>query len=239
MNCTEEAVILAGGFGTRLQSVVSDVPKPLAPIRGRPFVAWLLDAMADQGMRRVVLATGYLGDLVAAALGAHWRGMVLVYSHEHEPLGTGGAIAQAARQIQSDTFFAINGDTWLEVDYRAFDVAMHDAKIPLGMALANVEDTSRYGAVNVQQGFVEGFVEKGRRGPGYINAGVYRIDRTLIGDFLEKKGSFSFETDVLVPAASRKALAAYTQTRAFIDIGVPDDYLRAQNELTMPGLHER
>ncbi|HEY0198051.1 MAG TPA: nucleotidyltransferase family protein [Rhodanobacter sp.] len=238
MSSSDEAVILAGGFGTRLQSVVSDVPKPLAPIRGRPFVSWLLDAMADQGMRKVVLATGHLGDLIVAALGTQWRGMTLAYSHEREPLGTGGAIAQAARQIQGDAFFVINGDTWLELDYRAFDKTMREVKAPLGMALASVADTSRYGAVNVEQGFVESFVEKGRSGSGYINAGVYRLERKLLPDF-PSKPNFSFETEVLLPAASRKVLAAYTQTRDFLDIGVPDDYLRAQENMPMPFSHER
>jgi D-glycero-alpha-D-manno-heptose 1-phosphate guanylyltransferase len=235
---TDEAIILAGGFGTRLRSIVSDVPKPLAPVGNRPFLAWLLDALAEQGMRRTILATGFMGEEVAAALGIEWRGMRLEYSQEAQPLGTGGAIAQAAGRLQGDAFFVLNGDTWLALDYTAFDRQVGRLGARLGIALASVPDVSRYGAVRVEQGDqVSGFVEKGQAGPGYINAGVYRVDRTLLADFPAVSG-FSFETEVLIPLVAREAVAAYTHTKAFIDIGVPEDYQRAQREfgtLSDPG----
>jgi D-glycero-alpha-D-manno-heptose 1-phosphate guanylyltransferase len=230
MSGTDEVVILAGGFGTRLRSVVSDVPKPLAPVRGRPFLAWLLDALAEQGLRRAVLATGYMGDRVAATLGSSWRSMELEYSREEQPLGTGGAIAKAVTLLHGDTFFVLNGDTWLSLDYADFDLRMRAACAPIGMALAEVVDASRYGAVNLEHERVAGFLEKGRGGPGYINAGVYRIERSLLADF-PAQPCFSFETDVLLPAAARGAVAAYTHTGGFIDIGIPEDYQRAQVEL--------
>jgi D-glycero-alpha-D-manno-heptose 1-phosphate guanylyltransferase len=230
MSVADEAIILAGGFGTRLRSMDSDVPKSLAPVRGRPFVAWLLDAMAEQGLRRVILATGFMGDQVSAALGVQWRGMTLVYSQEQQPLGTGGAIVQAVAQAQGEAFFVVNGDTWLSLDYADFDTHARSTDALLDMALAQVADTSRYGAVRVEQNHVAGFIEKGCSGPGYINAGVYRLERTLLSNF-PKKDAFSFETDVLVPAAMRSEVVAYTDTQEFIDIGVPQDYLRAHDEL--------
>ncbi len=227
---TDEALILAGGFGTRLQSVVRDVPKPLAPVGGRPFIAWLLDALAAQGMRRMVLAVGYMGEVVEQALGSSWRGAALIYSREPEPLGTGGAVSLAAGCIQGDSFFLLNGDTWLELDYGAFDRAAVTASAPLSMALARVEDVSRYGAVRVEDNRVAGFVEKGSSGAGHINAGVYRVTRDMLGSFPDKH-RFSFENEVLAPAVEQGLVSAFTQTRGFIDIGIPADYARAATVL--------
>jgi D-glycero-alpha-D-manno-heptose 1-phosphate guanylyltransferase len=230
MPVTDEAIVLVGGFGTRLRSVVSDVPKPLAPIRGRPFLAYLLDLLSRQGVKKVVLATGYMGDIVAKSMGERWEGMWLRYSHEKEPLGTGGAIAKAAAQIDGDTFFAINGDTYVHLNYPAFDAFVAQNQSSLGMALAHVPDVARYGAVKLVDERVVGFTEKGIAGPGYINAGVYRVDRKLM-DALPPKNNFSFETEVLVPSVGQHRVAGYTDTRQFIDIGVPEDYRRAQDEL--------
>lgn len=225
---TDEAIVLAGGLGTRLRSVVDDMPKALAPVAGRPFLAWLLDALAIQGMRRVVLATGYLGDQVEDAFGATWHGMVLAYSREARPLGTGGAIALALRMLEGDTCFVLNGDTWLQLDYAVFDAEMGAAGSALGLALARVPDVTRYGAVHLDRARVAGFAEKEATGPGYINAGVYRIARSLADDF-PAADAFSFERDVLVPAVVRGGVGAFTRTEGFIDIGVPADFLRAQS----------
>lgn len=226
----DEAVILAGGFGTRLQSVVSDVPKPLAPIGSRPFLAFLLDRLAVQRFRQVVLATGYMGDKVRQAMGDRWHNMSLIYSQERQPLGTGGAIAQAFQRIEGDAFFVLNGDTYLELDYDAFDEQVDASGKKLGMALAQVPDVARYGAVQVRGHRVTGFSEKGLRGPGYINAGIYRLAREVAGAF-PVIASFSFENAVLVPAVQDGRVQAFTRTAAFIDIGVPEDYSRAQLEL--------
>lgn len=223
----DEAVILAGGLGTRLRGIVDDVPKPLAPVAGRPFLAWLLDALATQGLRRVVLATGYRGEQVEAALGTAWRGMTLAYSREPAPLGTGGAIVHALREVPGDAFFVLNGDTWLELDYAAFGSAVTEDGARLGIALARVPDVARYGAVRLEENRVIGFDEKGVSGAGFINAGVYWMRRGL----LEGRPSgvaFSFEREVLMPTVSREPVIGYTDTNGFIDIGVPDDYRRAQ-----------
>jgi len=228
-----EAVVLAGGFGTRLRGVVDDVPKPLAPVAGRPFLAWLLDELARQGLRRVVLATGYRGEQIEAALGRDWRGMSLEYSREPEPLGTGGAIALAMQCVAGEACFVLNGDTWAELDYAAFD--RKTADVPLGIALAHVSDVARYGAVLVEGDRVTGFSEKGMSGPGFINAGVYRVSRSLLHDFPVGM-TFSFERDVLVPVAGREVVVGYTGTEGFIDIGVPEDYRRAQTQFAALGV---
>lgn len=227
MGTTDEAIILAGGFGTRLRVVVDAVPKPLAPVAGRPFLAWMLDALAAQGLSRVVLATGYRGDQVEATLGSTWRGMVLAYSREPAPLGTGGALARALSAIEGDALFALNGDTWLELDYAAFAHAAESADAALGVALARVPDVGRYGAVRMDGERIVGFEEKGGAGAGYINAGVYWLRREVLADF-ESGRAFSFEREVLEPTVSRAPVAGFTATEGFIDIGVPEDYQRAQ-----------
>jgi D-glycero-alpha-D-manno-heptose 1-phosphate guanylyltransferase len=227
VNRTDEAIILAGGFGTRLRSVVSDVPKPLAPVGGRPFLSWVLDALATQGTRRAILATGFMGDCVADVCGDSWHGMQLVYSRESEPLGTGGAIALAFSLVRGDNCLVLNGDTWLTLDWRDFDQAWQTSDARLAIALAEVADVSRYGAVRVERERVVGLVEKGHAGAGYINAGVYGIRRSLLQD-LPALHNFSFENEVLMPTVKREAVFGYTRTRDFIDIGVPQDYQRAQ-----------
>ena len=228
----DEAVILAGGFGTRLRGVLGDIPKPLAQVNGRPFLAWVLDALHRQGLRRVILATGFKGAEVRAALGDRWLGMALVYSQEQQPLGTGGAIAHAVRELHGDAFFVLNGDTWLALDYSAFDQRVRAAGARFGMALAEVPDVSRYGAVCVEHGRVARFIEKGRTGRGYVNAGVYRMHKSLLSTF-PVATPFSFETEVLIPMASSETIVAYEKTAGFIDIGVPDDYARAQSGFRM------
>jgi D-glycero-alpha-D-manno-heptose 1-phosphate guanylyltransferase len=225
---TDEAIVLAGGLGTRLRGVVDDLPKPLAPVAGRPFLAWLLDALATQGLRRVVLATGYRGDQVEAALGPAWHGMTLAYSREPAPLGTGGAIALAAREVAGEAFFVLNGDTWLELDYEAFAHAVAGAGARLGLALAEVPDVSRYGAARLEGTRVTGFDEKGGSGAGFINAGVYWMRRDVL-DGQAPGSAFSFERGVLLPAVARETVAGYSRTRGFIDIGVPEDFRRAQD----------
>jgi D-glycero-alpha-D-manno-heptose 1-phosphate guanylyltransferase len=232
----EEAVILAGGLGTRLRSVVSDVPKPLAPVAGRPFLAWLLDRLTEQGVRRTVLATGYLSQKIEAAIGKNWRGMDIAYSVEHEPLGTGGALMQAVKHLRGQVVHVSNGDTYLHYSLRDLQQVTEAQGALAGMALASVADTARYGAVTVQQGRVLSFQEKGQVGPGYINAGSYYLSREGLAALHEhaSAGAFSLETAFLHPLASAGGLAATVDTSGFIDIGVPEDYALAQTWFETP-----
>lgn len=222
-----EAVILAGGFGTRLSNVLVDLPKPLAPVNGRPFIAYLLDSLADHGVRHVVLATGYLAEKVADALGEQWRGMRLSYSVEDRPLGTGGAVRRAANATVGGPVLVLNGDTYLEFDAIGFAAAMRDARADFGVALATVPDVARYGAVEVEHGRVTRFGEKSGQGPGQINAGVYYLSPAALSAMPERE-SFSLETEVLAPAAAAGQLHAFSDTARFIDIGIPEDFARAQ-----------
>lgn len=222
----DEVVILAGGFGTRLRSEVPDLPKPLAPVAGRPFLAYLLDRYAASGMRRVILATGYMGDLVERTIGARWEGMEVVYSREETPLGTGGAIAAAARLIQGNGLHVCNGDTYLAYDPIALERACGELR--MAIALATVADVGRYGAVAVDGGRVSRFLEKNAEGgEGLINAGSYYLSTDGLRN-LPALPCYSFESEVLQPWVEQDTVAAFAATRGFIDIGVPEDFQRAQ-----------
>lgn len=227
----EEAIVLVGGLGTRLRSVLTDLPKPLAPVNGRPFLAHLLDQLASEGLRRVVLATGYLAEKVEQSIGHRWAGMDITYSRETEPLGTGGAILLAARMLQGEGVHLANGDTFLRYDLQELEHVVHASDAKLGIALANVEDVGRYGAVQVSGNRVTSFLEKGGHGAGLINAGSYFLTASGVENLPADDGAYSFETRVLLPEAMSGQLAAYQDTRDFIDIGVPDDYALAQRLL--------
>jgi D-glycero-alpha-D-manno-heptose 1-phosphate guanylyltransferase len=223
----DEAIVLAGGFGTRLRGVVSDVPKPMALVAGRPFVAWVLDLLAAQGLRRVVLATGYMAEKVQAAIGARWQGMDIAYSVEREPLGTGGALKLAASQLHGDAAHVLNGDTFLRYSLSRLEEAARATHTPIAVALAQVPDVARYGAVAVHDGRITTFHDKGGQGPGLVNAGSYYLSAGALQS-LPAQAAFSFETEVLRPQAAAGCLAAFMQTQEFIDIGVPEDFVRAQ-----------
>lgn len=229
----EEAIILVGGLGTRLRGVVGDLPKPLAAVAGRPFLAHVLDRLDVAGMRRVVLATGYLGEQVRQAMGVRWGGMQVDYSVEDSPRGTGGAVALAARQLHGQDAFVLNGDTFLRFDPPALEAVVARTGAVLGMAVAQVQDAGRYGRVELAGERALGFTEKGAGGPGYINAGSYLLTRAAI-DALPDEPAYSFEDEVLRPLTAAGRVAVLVDTSDFIDIGVPEDYWRAQASLGTP-----
>lgn len=235
-----EAIILAGGFGTRLRSEVADLPKPLAPIAGRPFLAYLLEALAAYGVTRAVLAVHHRADAVIAAFGREYRGIRLDYSVERQPLGTGGGIRQALEQITSDACLVVNGDTYLDVDYHAVMATLRHTGSDLVLAVRPVADGARYSLVSTDgSGRVTGFLPSGAAGqPGLIGAGVYALRRDLLARF-DLPPAFSFETEILARLIVNLRAQAYLAEGFFIDIGVPEDYRRAQTEipaLAAPGI---
>lgn len=225
-----EAIILAGGFGTRLSHVVSDVPKPMAPVYGKPFLTYLLDRLIDAGIRRVILATGYKHECIESYFGPSYRGAEIVYSQETTPLFTGGAIRKAAEQIQSEDFVVLNGDTLFDIDFaKLYDFhTKYHAK--LSIALRQVADTSRYGSVTCTNDHIVSFSEKAESvGAGDINGGIYMINRSwLLNQDLPSK--FSFEKELMQPMAGDPSFYGLSFNTYFIDIGVPEDYYRAQEE---------
>jgi D-glycero-alpha-D-manno-heptose 1-phosphate guanylyltransferase len=222
-----QAVILAGGLGTRLRAVVDDLPKVMAPVGGRPFLEHVLDRLIAQGLERAILAVSYRREAILDHFGDRYRGLQLTYSIEQEPLGTGGAIRQALAQAGASPCFILNGDTWLELDYAAMARAWVESGAPLAMAVRELPEVGRYGALEVANGRVTAFLEKGRSGPGVINAGVYLTTPDLFTG-ADWPARFSFEQDLLMAHLERLAPLAYRTSGAFIDIGVPEDYFRAQ-----------
>ena len=221
-------LILAGGLGTRLRSVVADRPKVLAEVAGRPFITHLLDQLVQAGFQAAILLTGHKGEMVEEALGLAYGEMQLGYSVEETPLGTGGAIRAAARRIACEQLLVLNGDTFFEVDYLQL-VQQAPAGSDL-MACRRVEDVGRYGAVQLEaSGRVMALAEKGAKGPGLINGGIYLLYREAIAAWPEPV--FSIENDYFPKRLAAETLYGVACEGAFIDIGVPDDLKRAAEVL--------
>lgn len=228
----KEAVILAGGFGTRLRSVVSDVPKPLAPVAGRPFLAYVLDALVRQGYGHAVLATGYMHEKVEECFGNEYRGLKISYARELTPLGTGGAIVNALQHCTADSVTVLNGDTLFLADLAQLERFADSKGTQLAIVLRAVPDAGRYGAVETDnEGRITAFREKDPSAEaGNINGGIYRLQRRLLDGYAVGQ-LFSFEKEVMQQRYATEAFYAYADGAYFIDIGVPEDYQRAQTEL--------
>ena len=227
---TRTVVVLAGGLGTRLREVVADVPKPMAPVAGRPFLEYLLDRVADAGFRTAILSVGYMAEVVRGHFGERYRCLDLRYAVEATPLGTGGAIRAALRLCEEASSLVLNGDTFLALDPAAF-TRFHTAHGGgISMAVRHVEDASRYGTVVVDNGRIVRFGEKSHRGEGVVNSGAYVIDTALAVQF-PTSDPFSLETDFLVPHSAELRPWAFVTGAYMIDIGIPDDFHRAQIEL--------
>jgi D-glycero-alpha-D-manno-heptose 1-phosphate guanylyltransferase len=229
------AMILAGGFGTRLRSVLPDTPKVMARVGGRPFLAFLLDSLADAGVREVILCTGYKAEQVGREFGASYRRMRLYYSWESQPLGTGGALRQALGLTSAETVLALNGDSYVSCDLKAFHSWHRDGGFVGSLALARVDDCSRFGTVRTDEnGIIQSFDEKrGRPEAGWINAGVYLLSRRLL-ESLPEGCPVSIERDAF-PSWLPHRLGGYSGSGAFLDIGTPESFARAEAFLAGQG----
>jgi D-glycero-alpha-D-manno-heptose 1-phosphate guanylyltransferase len=224
-----EAVVLAGGFGTRLRQVVPDLPKPMAPVAGRPFLEILLATLARKGFQRVVLSLGYMAEKVLDYFGKNFAGMDLAYEIETTPLGTGGAVRRSLDRCLEDHVFVFNGDTYLDLEVPELDARWCSHGAPIIVA-RHVPDTSRFGRLEIAGDRVLGFAEKGVGGPGLINAGCYVLPRAILVDF-PRRETFSLENDFLAKEVSQRRFDLFVTSGRFIDIGVPEDFKRAQTEL--------
>lgn len=222
------AVILAGGFGMRLRSVIADRPKVLAEIHGRPFLTYLLDQVAAAGITQVVLSTGHLGEQVRATFGDAYRSLRLAYSQETEPLGTAGALRLALPLLTSETILAMNGDSFCQANLDAFWQWHIAQKAAVSLLLTRVLDTNRYGRVEVApDGQVLSFIEKGTSaGPGWISAGIYLLKRDLLSTIPPGR-AVSIEKESF-PAWVGRGLYGYQSQGQFLDIGTPESYAHAE-----------
>ncbi|MDC0986210.1 nucleotidyltransferase family protein [Alphaproteobacteria bacterium] len=226
----QEMLILVGGAGTRLRSVVNDVPKPMAPVAGRPFLEYLLDYWIDQGVGRFVLSLGYKGESIKEYFGTRYRNAEISCIQESSPLGTGGAIRMGLQEINwnGGHILLANGDTWFEVDLTALTLDACQHGKPVTIALKTIEINDRYGGVTRDDsGLVTAFGVLSKKNC-LINAGCYLIEmQALLGYLRDYPEKFSFEDDVLKPLAVKKQIASSIQNNIFLDIGIPADYHKA------------
>lgn len=232
-----EAIVLAGGLGTRLRSAVPGLPKCMAPVNGKPFIAYVIDYFRAQGIEKFIFSLGYMHEVIEQYLDTqyaypgHEPATAFRYSVEQEPLGTGGAIRLACRLTEEKTVLVLNGDTLFKVNTSQMAAFHHSRGANCTLALKPMKDFDRYGVVTLgENGRVSDFKEKRFYPEGLINGGVYALNPAglLTADLPEQ---FSFEKDWLEQNRGNRNIYGIVQDEYFIDIGIPADYERAQAEL--------
>lgn len=231
-----QALLLAGGLGTRLRSVVDDRPKPMALVDGKPFLYYLTGHLKKNGITDMVFAVGYKGSMIEEYFGDGERfGIKVSYSYEKEQLGTAGAIKNAAKYINGGHFLVINADTFYNLDYGSLmDISTRENS-KMVLVLREIEDPSRYGVVTLDGNRITGFNEKAQPGrKALINGGVYLMDKSLLDEIPEGKCSLENE---MIPLWLNRGyrLSAYINGGYFIDIGIPEDYFRFQKDAAEMG----
>jgi D-glycero-alpha-D-manno-heptose 1-phosphate guanylyltransferase len=228
----KEAIILAGGFGTRLRSVVSDLPKSLAPVNGKPFLHYLFIYLKKYGIEHVVLSVGYMSEKVMEEFGNEYSGIKVSYAKEETPLGTGGGIRLAMEKCSGAHILAMNGDSFFQVDLSQLFETHLSSSADATLALRKVEDSSRYGTIQLDGKRIISFREKSPeiKGAALINGGTYLLRRKTFMGITEPEKQFSIEYDFFARHADKLWLQAFESEGYFIDIGIPEDFQRAQEE---------
>lgn len=231
---TREAVILAGGFGTRLSHIVPGVCKPMASVAGEPFLRRILDQLDAAGFARIVVADGYLKEQIETYFMGTYRGLEIDYSTEDTPLLTGGAVRKALAMCTQPEVFVLNGDTWLDIDFAAMERRFTSSRDALCVIATKwMRDFDRYGTLDVDEGdVIRAFKEKAPCKEGLINGGTYLMRRNALECEPEV---FSLENDWFARVVNDGLLIAVETDGGFIDIGVPEDYERAQTLFALGG----
>lgn len=229
----KDCIILAGGMGTRLQSVVADKPKCLAEINGKPFLYYICQHLSKFHFCKIVFSVGYLKEMVIDYVMQHRDEFPFAFdfAEETEPLGTGGAILNAIPYTNTEDIFVVNGDTFFDVDMDAMLQFQQTKMADCTLALKPMQKADRYGLVQLnEQEMITAFQEKQIGGSGLINGGVYCIYKnSFLNIPFEKK--FSFEKDYLEKFILEREMVGFIQDKYFIDIGIPEDYQKAQHEI--------
>ncbi len=226
---TREALILAGGRGTRLGSLTENTPKPLLKVGNRPFLFYQLETLAKQGIEKVVLSIGYKAEAFRALLQTPYPKMEIILCEEKETLGTGGAIRFTMDRIQGEDFFALNGDTFFPIDLKKLEDTHFKHRADITFALKEMENFERYGTVEVKEDRIMKFLEKQPRKKGLINGGVYLIHKPTMETEPANK-NFSFEKDFVEKKVEKLKLYSELFSDYFIDLGVPEDFAKAQKD---------
>ena len=226
----QQAIILAGGLGTRLRSVVEERPKSMALINEKPFLEYLLDYLISQHIQKFILSVGYKSAFIESHFGNTYKGAKIVYVYEETPLGTGGAVKKALEEVDAEYTLVTNGDTLFLVEIAPFFQQHLRTKASISLALKPMKDFDRYGTVKASsEGKVLQFQEKKYQKEGLINGGMYLFNRAAFDPFeLEEK--FSLEKDFFEKHLEELALYAWMCDSYFLDIGIPEDYEKAQVE---------
>jgi len=224
----KEAVILAGGLGTRLRSVIKDIPKPMADICGRPFLSYIFDFLCNQGIERAVLSVGYKWEIIKKYFGDKYKNLKLEYAVEDNPLGTGGGLKNALKYVYEEEVFVLNGDTFFDIDINLFYNLHKSKNSKLSIALKKMENTERYGVVEIDENNrIVSFLEKGKRVSGFINGGIYLFNKNFF-NALSPEGNFSLEKDFLERFYKDYEFYGFPFDGLFVDIGIPEDYEKAK-----------
>ena len=226
-----EAIVLAGGFGTRLQSVVNDVPKSMALVNKRPFLEYLFDYLISYEIQKVILSVGYKHEIIINHFANQYKSITIDYAIENEPLGTGGGIRLAMWKIDGPRALVMNGDTIFKVNYHDLMAFHLKKKSDVTLALFQTNDTVRFGHVKLNNTTrIIGFDEKTKQNqPGMINGGVYIIEKNFLMDS-RFRGKFSIEKDCFERFYDSAHFYGYISDGYFHDIGIPDDYQKAQDD---------
>ena len=226
----KEAIVLAGGLGTRLKNVIKDIPKPMADINGKPFLEYLFNYLEKYKINRVILSVGFKHEAIDSYFGKKYKDIDIIYAVEEEPLGTGGGILNAISYPHENLVYLLNGDTFFNVDLFELYHFHSKSKADFSLSLKRMHNFDRYGTVEMNADRIIKFNEKKYKEEGLINGGVYILNR-FIYDSLPFPHKFSFETDFLEKYLNHYFINGYITDEYFIDIGIPEDYERAQKEL--------
>ncbi len=226
-----EAIVLAGGMGTRLNKVINDVPKPMAGINGKPFLEFLLSYLVNNGISHIILSVGYKSEIIKEHFGFTFKGAIISYAYESSPLGTGGGIKLALKKAKSKQVYVLNGDTLFNIDLQILAQSHSITNAPITIALRMMADGARYGSVEIDKTHqIKAFHEKNdNAGSVLINGGIYLINKT----WMQKKSfpdKFSFEKDVLEKVFKMEKCFGVPFNDYFIDIGLPTTYKQAQTD---------
>ena len=225
----KEAIILAGGFGTRLRGVINDIPKPMSPIGGKPFLDFLLKQFSLFGFSRVILSVGYRHEIISNRYGGSFESMKLDYCVEDAPLGTGGAVAKALQQTEANEVLVVNGDSILLASPDHLYDFHQTQNTPISLALKAETNFDRYGTVTMDGHRIVRFEEKRHVSEGLFNAGLYLIHTSVKDRLMKVSAPFSLEKEIF--EKHMFPLSGCVFHDYFIDIGVPEDYARAQTKL--------
>jgi D-glycero-alpha-D-manno-heptose 1-phosphate guanylyltransferase len=226
----KEVIILAGGFGTRLKQMVDEIPKSMAPIGDKPFLTFVFEHLLKFKIEKAIIAAGYKHEHILSYFGNSYKGIKLIYSIENKPLGTGGAILKATQAIASSYCYVLNGDTCFNIDFLAFEESFNKNNQVISIALKPMVNFDRYGTVTTEKDRITSFNEKKFLESGLINGGVYILDKEWLNKNAPGK-VFSFEKDILEKYVRKNIIACFQSDAYFVDIGIPEDYLRASHDL--------